>query len=76
MRMDVSSIQAPLRIRVATEISENSPLSIQRSQSAGGDKEPKRRGAERKVLIPLKMTTPLVGCRMVSRRADTGLRVN
>ena len=45
MRMDVSSTQATLRIRVATESSEDSTLSIQRNQSAGG--EPRRRSAER-----------------------------
>jgi hypothetical protein len=44
MRMDVSSTQAPLRIRVVTERGEDSTLSIQRSQSAGGGQEPRRRG--------------------------------
>jgi len=44
MRMDVSSIQAPLRMRVATENGEDSTLSIHRSQSAGGGN---RRSEER-----------------------------
>jgi hypothetical protein len=59
MRMDVSSTQAPLRIRVATESGEDSTLSIQRSQSAGG--EPRSRGVEsqsEKGLIPATMATP------------------
>jgi hypothetical protein len=47
MRMDVSSTQAPLRIRVATEFGEDSTLSIQRSQSVGGGQKPRRRSAER-----------------------------
>jgi hypothetical protein len=47
MRMDVSSIQAPLRIRVATENCKDSPLSIQHSQSVGGGQEPRRRGTDR-----------------------------
>jgi hypothetical protein len=47
MRMDVSSIQTPLRIRGATESCEDSPLSIQHSQSTGGGQEPRRRDAER-----------------------------
>jgi len=44
MRMDVSSIQATLRMRVATESSDDSTLSIHRSQSAGGVR---RRNVER-----------------------------
>jgi hypothetical protein len=36
MRMDVSSTQAPLLIRVATENGEDSTLLIQHSQSSGG----------------------------------------
>jgi len=57
MRMDVSSTQAPLRIRVATETGEDSTLSIQSSQSAGGGQEPMveastRRSRLVKVLIP------------------------
>ena len=59
VRMDVSSIQAPLRMRVATESGEDSTLSIHRSQSAGG--EPRSRGVEaqsEKGLIPATMATP------------------
>ena len=65
MRMDVSSIQAPLRIRVATENCKDSPLSIQRSQSAGGVR---RRNAEREGSHSSKDGNPLVDGRLTVRR--------
>ena len=58
MRMDVSSIQAPLRMRVATESGEDSTLSIHRSQSAGGVK---RRSVEREGSHSRKDSNSLVG---------------
>ena len=58
MRMDVSSIQAPLRMRVATEGGEDSTLSIHRSQSAGGVR---RRSVDREGSHSSFDSNPLVG---------------
>ena len=58
MRMDVSSIQAPLRMRVATESGEDSTLLIHRNQSAGGVK---RRSVEREGSHSRKDSNSLVG---------------
>jgi hypothetical protein len=68
MRMDVSSIQAPLRMRVATEIGEDSTLSIHQSQSVGGGQKPRRRSAEREGSHSSKDGNPLVDGRLTVRR--------
>ena len=68
MRMDVSSIQAPLRMRVATEIGEDSTLSIQWRQRAGGGQKPRRRSAERQGSHSSNDGNPLVDGRLTVRR--------
>jgi hypothetical protein len=64
MRMDVSSIQAPLRMRVATKGGEDSTLSIHRSQSVGGVR---RRSVEREGSHSRKDGNPLVDGRLTVR---------
>jgi len=68
MRMDVSSIQAPLRMRVATESGEDSTLSIHRSQSACGGQKPRRRSAAREGSHSRNDGNPLVDGPLTVRR--------
>jgi hypothetical protein len=68
MRMDVSSIQAPLHMRGATERGEDSTLSIHRNQSSGGGQKPRRRSAEREGSHSSNDGNPLVDGRLTVRR--------